>query len=106
MNHFIVHERLEEIRQNLEILEELRQHPIQKFIQDPKIHKLAERCLQLCRVSTKKLIVIASHPPPSTHMNIRAVDIARFFRQQKTANRNDIIHRADISRRNIFFHLL
>ncbi len=48
MNHFIVHERLEEIGKNLEILDELRQYPIQRFVQDPKIHKLAERCLQLC----------------------------------------------------------
>jgi len=48
MNHFIVHERLDEIRKNLGILEELRQHSVQEFIQDPKIHKLAERCLQLC----------------------------------------------------------
>ena len=48
MNHFIVHERFEEVHKNLEILEELRQHSVKEFIQDAKIHKLAERCLQLC----------------------------------------------------------
>ncbi|MCK4268157.1 MAG: DUF86 domain-containing protein [Actinomycetia bacterium] len=47
MNKEIIIDRLKEIDDNLAILEKLAKHSREKFIAQPEIYKLAERCLQL-----------------------------------------------------------
>jgi len=47
VNPEIINERLKEIEENLRILEELKTVPKDKFCDDPRIFKLAERCLQI-----------------------------------------------------------
>jgi uncharacterized protein YutE (UPF0331/DUF86 family) len=46
-NPEIINERLREIEENIALLKELRLIPSKKFCVDPKIYKLAERCLQI-----------------------------------------------------------
>lgn len=48
MNTKVIMDRLSEIEENLIILEENKNVPIEKFISDAHIYKLAERCLQIC----------------------------------------------------------
>lgn len=47
VNPDIIKERLQEIEENLKILVELKELDKEKFKSDPKIFKLAERCLQI-----------------------------------------------------------
>lgn len=44
----VVMERLSEMEENLAILEENKDISLDKFISDPHIYKLVERCLQIC----------------------------------------------------------
>lgn len=48
MNHHVVFTRFNEMDENLKILEEFKTIAFAEFAGDPKIYKLAERCLQLC----------------------------------------------------------
>jgi uncharacterized protein YutE (UPF0331/DUF86 family) len=48
MNHHVVFTRFNEMNENLKILEEFKAISFAEFAGDPKIYKLAERCLQLC----------------------------------------------------------
>lgn len=47
VNQEIIYDRLKEIQDNLTILEDLKSIPFIKFRDDPKIFKLAERCLEI-----------------------------------------------------------
>lgn len=47
INANVIKSRLQEIHENTQLLEELRNFSIEEFSQDPKKYKLAERCLQL-----------------------------------------------------------
>lgn len=58
INPDIIKERLQEIDENLKILAELKKLSKEKFKSDPKIFKLAERCLE---VSIQALLDIAHH---------------------------------------------
>jgi len=58
VNKEIINERLREIEENLEILEEIKTTDKDKFCSDPKIFKLAERCLEL---SIQALLDICHH---------------------------------------------
>lgn len=48
MNTRIIMERLSEIGENLDIIGEYKDTPLDKFTSDPHIYKLVERCLQIC----------------------------------------------------------
>jgi uncharacterized protein YutE (UPF0331/DUF86 family) len=58
VNPEIINERLREMEENLILLEELKSTPAGKFRDDPKIFKLAERCLE---VSIQALLDICHH---------------------------------------------
>lgn len=58
INPEIINERLEEINGNIRLLEELKSIPKSKFCKDPRIFKLAERCLQ---ISIQAIIDISHH---------------------------------------------
>lgn len=58
MNPEVIKERLQEIDENLKILAELKGLDKEKFKNDPKIFKLAERCLQ---VSIQALLDICNY---------------------------------------------
>lgn len=48
INPQIIQDRLQEMDENLSLLAELKDIDRHKFQSDPKIYKLAERCLELC----------------------------------------------------------
>lgn len=58
VNPEIINERLEEIQENIALLEELKATPEKQFCNDPKIFKLAERCLE---ISIQAFLDIAHH---------------------------------------------
>lgn len=58
VNPEIINERLREMEENLILLEELKSTPADKFRDDPRIFKLAERCLE---VSIQALLDICHH---------------------------------------------
>ena len=58
LNKEIINERLREMEENLKILEELKPTTKDKFCDDPKIFKLAERCLE---ISIQALLDISHH---------------------------------------------
>lgn len=58
VNPEIINERLRGMEENLILLEELKATPADKFRDDPKIFKLAERCLE---VSIQALLDICHH---------------------------------------------
>jgi len=77
VNKEIINERLKEIEENLKILEELKSIPEDKFSNDPKIFKLAERCLEL---SIQALLdishhIIAGNDWPRPQDNRQAIEI-------------------------------
>lgn len=47
LNPEVINERLREIDENLKILEELRKTDRENFLKEPKVYKLAERCLEV-----------------------------------------------------------
>jgi uncharacterized protein YutE (UPF0331/DUF86 family) len=53
-----IRERLLEIDANARLLAELRATPVEAFVREPKIHKLAERCFQ---VAIECMIDVADH---------------------------------------------
>jgi len=58
VNPDTINERLSEMRENLLLLQELSSIPLDKFCKDPKIFKLAERCLE---VSIQCILDICHH---------------------------------------------
>lgn len=58
VNSETITERLREIEENVVLLEELKSTPFDKFRDDPKIFKLAERCLE---VSMQCILDICHH---------------------------------------------
>lgn len=46
-NPEVIASRLQEIEENIILVEELREVPLDKFCGDPRLYKLAERCLEL-----------------------------------------------------------
>jgi len=54
----IIQDRLLEMDENLALLEEMKGMPLKEFLADPKVYKLAERCLQL---SIECLLDICDH---------------------------------------------
>lgn len=58
INPEIINTRLEEIEENLKLLEELKSIPKNKFCSDPRLFKLAERCLE---INIQALLDIAHH---------------------------------------------
>ena len=53
-----IRERLLEIEGNIQLLGELRGTPAEEFVRNPRVHKLAERCLQ---VAIECMIDVADH---------------------------------------------
>jgi len=47
INSQVILDRLEEMDENLNLLSELREIDLHKFQNEPKIYKLAERCLEI-----------------------------------------------------------
>ena len=77
LNPEIINERLGEIEENLKILEELKSIPKNKFCDDPKTFKLAERCLE---ISIQALLdishhIIAANEWPRPRDNQEAIEI-------------------------------
>lgn len=58
VNPEIINERLREMEENITLLKDLKSTPLDKFRDDPKIFKLAERCLQ---ISIQCLLDICHH---------------------------------------------
>lgn len=58
VNPEIINERLREMEENITLLKDLKSTPFDKFRDDPKIFKLAERCLQ---ISIQCLLDICHH---------------------------------------------
>lgn len=77
VNPEIINERLKEIEENLVLLEELKSMALDKFLRDPKIFKLAERCLETSIQSILDIChhIIADNAWPRPKDNQEAIEI-------------------------------
>jgi len=77
VNKEIINERLREIEENLKILEELKAIDENKFCSDPKIFKLAERCLELSIQALLDIChhIISANDWPRPESNYQAIEI-------------------------------
>lgn len=104
LNNDVIKERLLEIDENLKILEDLRKIPKEEFLKDPKIFKLAERCLE---VSIQALLdiclyIIANNNWPKPKDNQEAVGIIARYKILPEEFAKRIIPMAGL--RNILVH--
>jgi uncharacterized protein YutE (UPF0331/DUF86 family) len=77
INGDIIKIRLLEIDENLKILEELRASDIDTFRADPKLFKLAERCLEVCIQAILDIChhIIADKNLPRPNDNAEAIEL-------------------------------